>query len=34
MLARLMKSYFVVVRWNPVKLTGEDICRRWLGLCR
>jgi len=34
MLARLVESYFTVLRWNPVMLMAEDICGRWLGLCR
>jgi len=34
LLARQVVSYFIVQRWNPVKLIGEDICGRWLGLCR
>jgi len=34
MLTRLAVSYFIVVRWNLVKLITEDICGRWLGVCR
>jgi len=34
MLPRLVESYSIVLWWNPVKLIAEDICGRWLGLCR
>jgi len=34
MLPRLVESYFIVLRWYPVMLIVEDICGRWLGLCR
>jgi len=34
MLHRLVESYFIVLRWNPVKLAAEGICGRRLGLCR
>jgi len=34
MLARLVVSYFILLRCNPMKLMAKDICERWLGLCR
>jgi len=35
MLARTVGRFFTVLRMNfPVMLIAEDICGRWLGLCR
>jgi len=35
MLARLVGRFFTVLQMNfPVMLIVEDICGRWLGLCR
>jgi len=35
MLARPVGRFFTVLQMNfPVMLTAEDICARWLGLCR
>jgi len=28
MLPRLVENYFIVLRWKPVMLIADDICRR------